>query len=131
VGLFYGWVAIQFWASYSLNNPIEEWLRTALPGREHHLLHISLIYAHDVLVNLLLAVPFAAVFQVFSPLKRWTYVGTAVACALSVTFWGANWGGVKAMVTLVGFWIPTAMATLSLPLALLGVRAAASRWNGD
>jgi hypothetical protein len=130
VGVFYGWVALQFWASYSLNSPLLEWLRTTLPGREHHLLRVSLIYAHDVLLNLLLAVPFAAVFQVFSPLRRWRYVGVAVACALSMTFWGADWADVKALVTLAGFWIPIAMTRLSLPLALLSVRAAASRWNG-
>ncbi len=129
VGAFYSWVAVEFWASYSIASPFGVWLRTVLSPAEHPSLHLVAIYSHDALVNVLLAIPFAAVLLLFTRLRSWGCLAAAVAGALVMGYRDLEWLTLTDLAPHVGFWVGLAMTALSLPLAFLGVKGVQGRWH--
>ena len=121
LGMFYAWIAVNFWGFYAANNPFNEWLLNGLAVNGHGTVYRLVIGAHDVVINILLAIPFAALLLVRSGLNSWTYAAVAAAAAVVFANWDTNWSAT--LITSVGFWMGFAMMLLSLPIAFAGVRA--------
>jgi hypothetical protein len=126
VGAFYSWVAIQFWASYSVASPFGDWLRTVLSPAQHRYLHLIAIYSHDVVLNVVLAIPFAAMLLLFTRRGSRGCLAAAVAGALVMGYRDLDWRSLTELAPFAGFWMGIAMTVLSLPIALLAVRVAMS-----
>ena len=122
LGAFYAWMSINFWGGYAATNPINEWLLHALakPGQEAS--YLAAIYTHDVIVNVLLAAPVAAVLVTFRSLNNWPSVFTVVAFGVAVAFWDTNWSTSR-LLNSHGFWLGLGMSIWSLPIAFVGIRA--------
>ena len=87
LGLAYVSLAIAFWGWYVMNHPINELLLDIFAKQGHMLLYRASIFAHDALVNLLLAAPAAVAFIKINALNNWKYVIVAVLSALVGSYW--------------------------------------------
>lgn len=111
IGAAYQWVAAAFWGYYVVINPIQDIL-----VREHG----AVTYAHDLVVNLLIATPFAAVFRHVSALRSWSNVAIAVCVALLLTY-GSSLGSLAGLMGVPRFWAGVVFISLSLPLAFFAL----------
>ena len=70
LGVFYWWVWMNALGMYLAVHPFNKWLvlDIQLP-RHNRALYYLVIYVHDVIVNLLIAVPFASMFVVSARLN--------------------------------------------------------------
>lgn len=107
IGAAYQWVAAAFWGYYVVINPMQDILVRG---------HGAATYAHDLVVNLLIATPFAAAFRFISALRSWSNVAIAVGVALLLTY-GPSLGSLAGLIDIPHFWAGVAHITLSLPLA--------------
>lgn len=119
-GVLYGWVAINFWGFYSANSPITAWLIESLAGSGRRGLLRAGVFAHDATVNILLAVPFSAVFVALRPLNRWPFVLVSALAALVAVSWGTEWS--SQLVQSPDFWVGLGIVLLALPAAFVLVR---------
>ena len=117
IGLTYYWVTASAWGLLAVNNPVNDFLLDAFVRHERHLIAYRLaIYAHDVLVNLLLALPFAAAFRFLPTLHSWIYVALAAATAVIAIYAPTDWEAAPSLFLSWIFWVGVAMAALSLPI---------------
>ena len=123
VGAFYGWMAVNFWGGYAANSSINDWLLSTLAEPGYEASYLVAIYAHDIVVNVLLAVPVAAVLVAFRSLNDWPNLIIAVAMGVVVSFWNTHWGSFPLLLSSWGFWLGFGMSVWSLPIAFAGIRA--------
>jgi hypothetical protein len=121
VGALYGWIALNFWGYYSGNNAIAGWLIATLAEQGHPTLFQISISVHDILVNLILAAPFASVLVALRRLNHWRFVLISALVGLVVHNWGTEWS--LQLASSPGFWLGIGMALFSLPVAFAGIRA--------
>ena len=131
IGAFYWWVSVHFWGMHAADTPFPKWLHAVLPPREHRALDTAVIYSHDAILNVLLAVPFASMFVLFTRLNNWLCIAAAVVVANIAIYWGAEWGGDPPLIKFWSFWVGAGMSILSLPAAFLIVRAIPGRRLSD
>jgi hypothetical protein len=117
LGVAYYWVAANVWGILAAGNPINEALLDALVRRGHTVAYRVIISMHDLIVNVLLALPFAAAFCLFRALRSWTHVALAATAALIAGYGPTEWDSLPLLVRYWGFWLGFLMAGLSLPLA--------------
>jgi hypothetical protein len=131
IGAFYWWVLGHFWGMHAVDTPFPKWLHTVLPAREHHALNTAAIYFNDLLLNVLLAVPFASMFVLFSRLNNWLCIAAAVLVETITTYWGTQWGGSPPIISYWGFWFGVGMSLFALPVAFVIIRAIPNRRQHD
>jgi hypothetical protein len=119
-GALYGWVAINFWGFYSSNNPVTALLMETLLGPGRIGLFRARVFAHDVCVNIVLAVPFAAVLVALRPLNRWPFALVSGLAALVVVNWGTEWS--LRLVQSSAYWVEVGMVLLAFPVAFALMR---------
>src|SRR5262245_413624 len=118
VGVAYIWAAVTFWGFYAETNPINGLLLDVLARNGHGVAYRVSISIHDVLVNIVLALPFAAVFRLTQGMCNWAYVAVAAATAIIGTFAAfTNWEALPILLGSWGFWFGLGMTALSLPVA--------------
>lgn len=122
IGIFYSWMLVNFWGSYSLNNPINEWLLDILAKRGYEELYLVGIHTHDVIMNVLLAAPIAAIFVVFHSLNRWPILLVAVASGVIFTFRNTDWSLLHLAFDSWRFWFGLGVSAFSLPIAFASIR---------
>ena len=120
LGVVYGWVALNFWELYATNNLIVAWLLDALVARGYPTLFQVVVSTHDVIVNVLVAAPFAAVLVALRQLNHWSFAAIAAASAVIVTNWGTQWSLV--LFASWGYWFGLGMTLISLPIAFAAIR---------
>jgi hypothetical protein len=128
IGAFYWWVLIHAWGMHLADNPLNKWLLEMDFHRQHLTLYKAILYSHDVMINVLLAVPFASMFVLSDRLNNWPCLCVAVLVANVATYHGTDWTGSSLIVAHWGFWIGLGMSLLALPAAFLMVRAIPNRW---
>ena len=104
------------------------WLSETV-GRGTVLFYIGL-YTHDIIVNVLLAAPFAAVFVLFRRLDNWPCVLLAVLASLVVTYGGLEWSFFVNAAQLPFAWMGLSTQLISLPIAFAVGRAIRNRASG-
>ena len=119
VGLAYHWVNVTLLGYYIGNSPINEMLLDALVRRGHLVAYRVLISIHDVVLYLLVALPFAAMFRFIPALRRWTYVAIAAAMPVIAVYALSDWEEMPARLLLSSwrFWFGLSLVALSLPAA--------------
>ena len=121
LGVLYAWIAIIFWRFYAVNSPMNGWLIDVFAVNGYRTLYRVAIGIHDVVVNIVVAAPFAALLMVRSSLNNWICAAVAGMTAVVFANWGTNWS--VPLLTNVGFLFGLAMTLLSLPIAFAGIRA--------
>jgi hypothetical protein len=113
------------WGLYAIYQPVNEWLiqHVLIPG--HSKAYYTLIYAHDLVVNVSLAYPFALILALVTPAAgRWKYLAVAVLVIFLWSYRFVLFGEVFFAVS-PGFISGLAFTCGSLPLAHLLAR---HRW---
>jgi len=77
VAIAYNFMIAMFWGLFAAHNPIFNWLVDTYAVTDPALFK-SAVWVHDILVNVLLALPFAFLITRISPDRRWAYVALAV-----------------------------------------------------
>ena len=131
VGAFYSWVAWWFWGAYATSSPITEWLRSTISPQEHRAVYLLGIYAHDLLLNCLLAMPYAAVLLLFARREARVALPLAALSAVAVNLWGSDVEALGSVAPFPGFWLGIGMTALSIPVAFWLLRWAHQRWGGQ
>ena len=117
IGIVYFWAAATAWGFLSVDNPFNELLLNALVRHERHLVaYRVIIHAYDIVVNLLIALPFAAVFRFLPMLRSWIYVALATATAVITIYRSTELAGPSFLLLSWVFWLGVAMAAFSLPV---------------
>ena len=117
IGVAYSWAAIYFWGVLALKNPINEMLLDAFARQGEIVAYRVIISVHDVVVSVLLALPFAAVFCLFRVLRDWRHLAVAASAALIAIYGPMEWSSLPLLVRSWWFWLGVSTATLSLPAA--------------
>jgi hypothetical protein len=118
LGAVYLWCAIKFWDLFSVANPVSAFLLDALAHNGYRVAYRGSILVHDIAVNIVLALPFAAVLTMSQSLRHWVYVVIAAATAVVCSFaFFTSWEGLPLVVGSWGFWLGVGMTAFSLPVA--------------
>ena len=123
IGAFYWWVWAHFWGMHAADNSLDKWLLDINLHRNNLALFRLVIWSHDVVVNVLFAVPFASMFMLGARFNNWLCVTAAVLVANAAMYWGTEWMNLSPLLGSWGFWAGLGMSLLSLPAAFLIVRA--------
>jgi hypothetical protein len=118
VGAAYLWCAITVWDFYAAANPVHTFLSDALARNGHRVAYRISISVHDIVLNIILALPFAAVFRVSRGLRHWGYVVIAAMAAVVCSFaFFTSWEGLPLLLGSWRFWLGVGMTAVSLPVA--------------
>ncbi|NNF68060.1 MAG: hypothetical protein HKM98_11180 [Gammaproteobacteria bacterium] len=119
IGAIYFQVARRFWGFYVVNSPVNELLVSKLARQGFELSYVLAISMHDFIVNVALALPFAALISFIRPARMRTYTLLALLTAVGFSFWGTNFSGLGSIWGEWTFWLNEAVFLVSLPLASL------------
>lgn len=89
LGAAFAYVAAYFWAYYVVENPINDYLLETLAKQGRRTEFLLATYAHDSVVNFLIAVPFAIGMANLPPGNKWGYLGIAVSSAFALAYGNA------------------------------------------
>jgi hypothetical protein len=126
IGSAYIVALVEFWGFYAGNNPLNEWLIQVLASQGHEVVYLAAISLHDVLVNVLLALPVAALFFLIKPLNHWRKPVAAAVAAVVVSYWSTEWSGLERLLSAYGFWLGLFLTVGSLPVAFAALRLLAA-----
>lgn len=119
IGIAYYWLVVLVWGYVGAYNPVNKILVDALARHGHRISYRLLISLHDVLVNILIALPFAAVFRFLPALRNWTYVVLATAASVIAIYGSINTEALPLLLGQWQFWYGLALAMFSMPVAFL------------
>ena len=117
IGLAYYWTAAYTWGIYAAGNPINDALLDVLARHGHLVAYRVSISVHDVIVNMLLALPFAAALCLFRALRSWAHAALATTASLIAGYGAIDWESLQFLLPHWTFWLGFLMAALSLPAA--------------
>ena len=89
LGAAFAYIAAYFWAYYVFDNPINDYLLETLAKQGQRTEFLLATYAHDFVINFLIALPFAIGVANLPPGNKWGYVGVAVLSAFALAYWDA------------------------------------------
>jgi len=126
LGVIHASVAGAIWGYLAAgNNPIAYSLIPRLRANGHATAFWLAIGIHDVIVNILIAFPFAALLFVLPRMNRWKYAAVAGVAPVVYGYWGVIWSGNFFLAQYLQFWMGLAMVLLSLPVAFAAMRVVA------
>lgn len=117
VGAAYQWVAAAFWGYYAAITPMQGVLLNVLGSADEATVRSIVTYAHDLVLNIAIALPFAAVFRWVPALRTWFHVTLAVGVHFLLSYGSislVSWAG---LLVIPRFWAGIAFTLLSLPAA--------------
>ena len=79
----YSRIMIIFWGYYAANNPLINWAVSSLLP-DHRIFYYALIVTHDLLVNILIAMPIGFLLRSFG---RWNLWWPVIATVVMVFLW--------------------------------------------
>ncbi len=133
VGLAFSWYSVAFWIRYVVNHPIGDWLLDVLARQGHNGLYYLCIYTHDLIINIVLAVPAAIALTAFEGSNNWRCVMIASATVVIANYWDMVWSSLPTLVRFWEFWYGFGVSILWVPIAFAfvkGVRNQLSLLNG-
>lgn len=119
IGVAYQWVVVAIWGRYMFLNPINEILLDVFARNGHLVAYRVAISIHDIGVNILAALPFAAAFLYFPVMRNRTYVSLAAAAALVVVYAPTSVEALPVLLRNWAFWFGVALVAFSLPAAYM------------
>lgn len=122
VGLVYAWLAVAFWGWYVMNHPINEFLLEVFARQGQEFVYRISIFAHDALVNVLLAAPAAITLVSIKGLNNWSCVIVATITAFVTLFWTVDLSSLPLLFQSWGFWAGLYMSAFSLPIAYVAAK---------
>ncbi len=129
VGVLHAICLGAIWAVLAVEQPIVRSILDNYAGVWNESLLRIVIYLHDLIANILIAIPFAVLLALFKPTRSWRYLW--VAAFVSILFVNAGllidpeW--LTSVLRLPSFYIGTLVTAISLPIAFLTVSAAFRR----
>ena len=123
-GAFLAIFGVAFWGLYVLNHPIQDWLLATFATKGQPVAYYVSLYIHDLVVNVVLALPIAYLLSRISPQNSWRYLWAAVATAVLLQYWGVFADPIALDIILKAwsFYAGLLVSTLALPLAYEIVR---------
>ena len=129
VGAIHAAFAVAFWGYFPNHNPVFDWLIEVLAKQGHEIGFRIAVYALDLVVSVLIAIPFAILISTLNPKNEWKYLWVALAVFFCLLNWSA-FVTPQDFVQVLKFWsyyIGTLVTVSSVPLAYYIVLAAKSR----
>ena len=129
IGLAYAVVnnaLVDLYASYV---PVIRWFSSTFSEPSLSVLFWVSLTGHDLLLNVLFAIPFAIVFSSFQSLDTWR---SPLAAVLAPVIWTAiafDWSVLVLAADRSAFWLNLSIRLISLPIAFAIVRAMRARWR--
>ncbi len=124
VGFVYSSAVVHFWGIYPSKSTLTQWFLTEFAMKGRAIAYQLAVYSHDILLNVLLAIPFAYVIGRLRPKRDWAYLSVAVLVALMLNY-GHLVFDLRALRFLLrefGFYMGIVMLLVSLPIALTLIR---------
>ena len=123
-GVIHAFVTVQFWGRYAIDNPLNNWLLEVFAKNGHSVAYYLAIYGHDVAVNFVLALPFAALIAFLWPRFGWTLLAVTLSSSVVTGYWGIflNFSTVGLLVRQWSFWTGLVVFAIPLPLAFAALR---------
>ena len=121
IGALYSGIAIIFWRAYD-GSPINEYLLNIVAMRENHVWSLVVLYTHDMVINLLLALPFSLIFLIVRGLNDWKYLSIALFSSMLLSLWSIVSSSVIPAFEESWVWFGIGLSYLSLPIAFSIVR---------
>jgi glycopeptide antibiotics resistance protein len=123
IGAFYAVVVSLFWGVYAVVNPLNDWLIEIFANQGRDTAYYFAIYSHDVIANILLALPFAFLISIIPPRRSWKLLGVALLTSLILLYWRIifDFGSLFLLSKHWAFWTGLAMAIASPSLAFAAV----------
>ena len=114
---------VAFWGLYVLNHPINNWLLANFATKGQPLAYYVSIYSHDLILNVLIALPFAYFLSKIPPQKSWRYVWVAVVTGVVLQYWRlfADPIGLNVVLKAPTFYAGVLVSIVALPLAFIAV----------
>jgi len=128
IGVFYWWTWLHSWGMHLVDNPLVPWLQANAPPREHPTLYPAILAVHDAVMNVLLAIPFAAMLALSARLNDWSCAIVAALMANVMMYWTTEWQMIPVAAATTVFWIGLGITAFALPAAFLLVRTLPASW---
>ena len=116
-------IGVAFWGVYVLNHPINDWLIANFAAKGQPIVYYTSIYIHDLLINVILALPVAVLLSRIPPRNNWRYLSVALATAVVLQYWGlfVDPVGLNVVLKAWSFYAGLLVSTVALPLAYVAV----------
>jgi hypothetical protein len=117
-GALFSFILGTVWGYYAANHPFNQWLIDSLLKNGYVVAYYGAIYTHDLLLNTIIALPFAYLIGRLQPRYSWLLLATGLMVAVSVVYWPALIRPRSALLVLpdwAGF-VPLVVLVLSLPI---------------
>jgi hypothetical protein len=127
LGVVHAWIAVAIWGYLAAgHNPIAYSLIPKLRANGHDMAFWLATGVHDVTVNIVIALPFAALLFVQPGTNKWKYAAVAGVADFLLAFWGtfAQFGmsAVSLLFPSPYYSLGNAAPLLSLPIAFAAIR---------
>lgn len=118
-GYVYIYILAKLFGQVLNPNPINQWLLEYLAKAGHEVGYFVAIYAHDVLLYIIVAIPFALLLSRLPPKNEWKYLFVALATSLVVPNWilFAEPSRLAILAEHLPFYVGTVISILGLPIA--------------
>ena len=123
LGVVHSWYTVAFWGWYVANHPINNLLLEVFVKQGHSALCYFSIYAHDALLNVILAMPIAVALLLIRNLDNCACLMVAATMSVAISFWGTELTLIPTLFRIWTFWAGLSLSLLSLPIAFATVRA--------
>ena len=116
-GFLWIWVSLMFWASYPISSPVNEILIELFAKQGKPAIYSTVIHFSDFIVNLIIALPFAAVIKLLvinhSKLALLTVSSLALIYSIGSPFWSHE------LFTSWLFWWGIISHSIAIPVAYM------------
>jgi hypothetical protein len=117
-GALFSFILGTVWGYYGANHLFNQWLIDSLLKNGYAVAYYGAIYTHDLLLNMIIALPFAYLIGRLQPRYNWLLLAAALMVAVSVVYWPVLIRPRSALFVLsdwTGF-VPFAVLVSSLPI---------------
>lgn len=87
LGILYSYVGLPISAIYNVANPLDLWFFSTFALNGQTLIYYAAKHSHQLLVEVLISLPFAYLLSRITPEKSWKYVWVAVSVILAISLW--------------------------------------------
>jgi hypothetical protein len=131
IGAAHALILAVVWGVLAVRMPFVGWILDAYAGVWNEWLLKSVVYAHDLVINIIVAIPFACLIARLKPSQSWKFLWIAVAVSIVIVNWSvfANFEWFANVLKMWSFYLGTAVMIVALPLAFALVVATNRRTN--
>ena len=131
-GAVYVFILGEIFGRLLVPNPVNLWLIEKLAKTGRNAEYNAIVYLHDLLIFILIALPFTLLLAMLPPRNSWKYLLIALATSLALQYWPAitDYSVLTSLGKLWQFYVGLGISLLGFPLAfsiVLVVRKRAAR----